>query len=165
MIKRLLSAICLSVAMIWSVVAVAQTVGLVDMRQIFQTAPQIKDINTRLEKQFSPQREKMTKLTQSLQQNLQKLKRDEAVMGKKEAENLRKEIQNDESTLRQQQQQFQQELFVAQNKAMSDFMSKVNGAVKKVAERENLDLVLPKDTVLYAKNSKDITSNVVSALK
>ena len=165
MIKRLLSAVCLSVGIIWSVAAVAQTVGLVDMRQIFQSAPQIKDINTRLEKQFSPQREKMTKLTQSLQQNLQKLKRDEAVMSKKEAGNLRKEIQNDESALRQQQQQFQQELFVAQNKAMSDFMSKVNGSVKRVAERENLDLVLPKDTVLYAKNSKDITSNLLSALK
>ena len=165
MIKRLLSIACLSAAIMWSVSTIAQTIGLLDIHEIFQTSSQIKDINTRLEKQFSLQRKKMVELTQLLQYNLRNLKRNETVMSKEEASNLREKIQKDESTLRQQQQQFQQQLLMAQNKAMTDFMSEINNAVKKVAVKENLDLVLPKDTVLYTKESKDITSNVISELQ
>lgn len=165
MIKRLLAAISLSVALIWSVTAVAQGVGVVDMRQIFQASPEVKQINARLQKQFTPQRDKIIKLGKSLQDNIKKLQRNQSVMSKKDMENLRNKIQNQQEQLRAEQQQFQQELFSAQNKEMGDFMSKVTTAVKSVATKEELGLVLPKDTVLYAKNGKDITSSVISALK
>lgn len=165
MTKCLLFTLSLLVALIWSFPAVAQTIGLVDMKQIFQTAPQIKRINTQLQKQFAPQQKEITKLTRLLQGDLQKLKRDEAVMDQKEANKLRSGIQKQEVQLRQEQQEFQQKLFTAQNNGMGDFITKISGAVKSVAEKENFDLVLPKDLVLYAKHSRDVTSNVVSVLK
>lgn len=149
----------------WNVPAIAQTVGLLDMHKIFQTSSQIRNINTRLEKRFSLQRKRMIELTQSLQCNLRKLRRNEAVMSTEETSNLREKIQRDEGRLRQKQQQFQQQLLVAQNKEMMDFMSEITDAVKKVAVKENLDLVLPKGTVLYTKESKDITSDVILELK
>lgn len=165
MIKRLLAIISLAVTLSWSVATVAQSVGLVDMRQIFQASPQIKQINTRLEKQFSPQREKVIGLGKSLQDSINKLQRDESVMSKKEVADLRNTIQKQQNQLREAQGQFQQGLFTAQNKAMADFMTKVTGAVEHVAKKENINLVLPKDTVLYTKDGKDITSDVVSDLK
>ena len=165
MIKCLLAVISLVVAMIWNVAAVAQSVGLVDMRQIFQDSPQIKQINARLEKQFSPQREKVIGLGKSLQDDTNKLQRNESVMSKKEVLDLRNTIQKQQNQLREAQGQFQQGLFVAQNRAMADFMTKVTGAVEYVAKKKNLELVLPKDTVLYTKDGKDITSDVVSALQ
>ena len=163
--KRLLSTVFVSVIVIWIVPSVAQIIGLLDMHKVFQTSSQIRDINTRLEKQFSLQRKQMVELTQSLQCNLRNLRRNEAVMSREEISSLREKIQRDENRLRQQQQQFQQQLLVAQNKEMIDFMSEISDAVKKIAAKENLDFVLPKDTVLYTKESKDITSNVISELK
>lgn len=165
MIKRLLAVISLAIAMNWGFAAV-QGIGLVDMQQVFQASPQIKQINIRLEKQFSPQREKVIGLGKSLQDNVNKLQRNEFVMSKKEVVDLRNTIQKQQNQLREAQKKFQQGLFTAQNKAMADFMRKVAGAVEHVAKKENLDLVLPKDTVLYTKDGIDITSDVLfSALK
>lgn len=166
MVKRLIAIISLVVAINWSVAAVAKSIGLVDMRQIFQASPQIKQINARLEKQFSPQREKVIGLGKSLQDNINKLQRNESVMSKKEVIDLRNTIQKQRNQLREAQRQFQQSLFTAQNKEMADFMRKVIHAIEHVAKKENLDLVLPKDTVLYTKDGIDITSDILfSALK
>lgn len=166
MIKRLWAVISLAVAISWSISAIAQSVGLVDIRQIFQASPQIKQMNARLEKKFSPQREKVVGLGKSLQDNINKLQRNESVMSQKEVVDLRSNIEKQQNQLREAQRQFQQCLLIAQNEAMADFMRKVTGAVECIAKKENLDLVLLKDTVLYIKDGKDITSDVLfSALK
>ncbi|UVE59844.1 OmpH family outer membrane protein [Coxiella-like endosymbiont] len=97
---------------------------------------------------------------------MNKLQRDESVMSKKEVVALRSNIEKQQNQLRKAQRQFQQCLFIAQNEAMADFMRKIAGAIEHVAKEENLDLVLLKDTVLYTKYGKDITSDVLfSALK
>ena len=165
MMKRLFSATCLSVAINWSAAAIGQTVGRVDMRQIFQASPQVKNINTRLEKEFSPQRERIINLSKSLQEDAKKFQRNEAVMSEKEKQDLKNKIDEKQKELQQAQVEFQQGLYNAQNKAMGEFMTKISGAVRAVAEKEKVDLVLPKDTVLYARDSKDITSDVISELK
>ena len=86
-------------------------------------------------------------------------------MDKKSLDQLRDTIAKQEQELRMQQAQFQQTLFTAQNKAMSDFMDRVTAAVKKIAEQKKIDIVLPQNSLLYAKDSMDITSDVMSALK
>ena len=165
MMKRLLVAISLSLAMIWSISAMAEDIGIVNMRQIFQSSPQIKQINTNLNKQFSPQRDKIVAMGKSLQANIKKLQRNQAVMDKKSIANLRTKIQKQETDLRTAQANFQRALFAAQNKAMGAFMTKLTGVVKTIAEQKKLDLVLPKNSVLYAKDGMDITSEVVKHLK
>ncbi|WP_304985730.1 OmpH family outer membrane protein [Coxiella-like endosymbiont] len=165
MMKRLFAATYLSVAMSWAVASIGQTVGTVDMRQIFQASLQVKNINTRLEKEFSPQRERIINLGKSLQEDTKKFQRNEAVMSEKEKQYLKNKIDEKQKELQQAQVEFQQGLYNAQNKAMGEFMTKISGAVKAISEKEKVDLVLPKDTVLYARDSKDITSDVISELK
>ena len=163
--KRLFAVTCLSVTMGWAAVAVGQTVRTVDVRQIFQASLQVKDINIRLEREFLPQRKRIISLGKSLQEDAKKLQRNEVIMSKKEAEDLRNKIQKEQKGLQREQIEFQQELYEAQSKAMGEFMTKISGAVRAVAEKEKVDLVLPKNTVLYARDAKDITSEVISALK
>lgn len=163
--KRLLVATCLSVAIGWGVTAVGQIVGIVDMREIFQASPQVKGINTQLEKEFSPQRTKIINLSKSLQDDVKKLQRNETVMAEKEKQDLKNRIAEKQKQLQQVQVEFQKALYTAQNKAMAEFMKKISIAVKAVAENEKVDLVVPKDTILYAKDSKDITSSVISKLQ
>lgn len=165
MIKRLLAVTSLVVAISWSVTAVAQGIGFVDIQQLFQDSSQIKQINANLEKKFLPQRERVIRLGRSLQDNINKLQRNEYVMSKKEVVDLRNSIEKQQNQLRKAQRQFQQGLFIAQNRAMADFMRKVAGVVEDIAKKENLNIVLLKDTVLYAKDGKDITSDVCFLLK
>lgn len=165
MMKRLLVAASLLFALVWSVGAMAQSIGVVNMRQIFDASPQIKKINEQLNKQYAPEREKIVAMGKSLQDNINKLQKNQAVMDKKSLDGLRDTIAKQEQDLRMQQAQFQQTLFTAQNKAMNDFMDKVTATVKKIAAAKNLDLVLPQNSLLYAKDSMDITSDVMSSLK
>lgn len=163
--KRLLLTLCLSLGVIWSACAMAENIGIVDMRQIFQSSPQVKRINSQLNKQFSPQRDKIVAMGKKLEADVKKLQRDQSVLDKKGLDNLRNSITAQEEQLRAAQAKFQQTLFAAQNNAMSGFMTKITGIVKGIAMKKKLDFVLPKNTVLYAKDGTDITSDVISALK
>lgn len=165
MMKRLLLTLCLLAGIIWTPFILAENIGVVNMRQIFQSSPQIKKINAQLNKQFSPQRNKIVSMGKSLQGDVKKLQRNQSVMDKKSLAKLKNSIADQEQHLRTTQAKFQKTLFTAQNKAMSGFMTKITGVVKAIALKKNLDIVLPKNTVLYAKGSMDITSDVVSALQ
>ncbi|MFW0036079.1 MAG: OmpH family outer membrane protein [Coxiella endosymbiont of Dermacentor nuttalli] len=163
--KLLFVVTCLSVIMSWAASAIGQTIGKVDMRKIFQASPpQIKAINNQLEKEFLPQRERIINLDKYLREDIKKLKRNEVVMSKKETEDLRNRIQEEQKELQQSQVEFQQRLYKAQNEAIGKFIIKISGAVKTVAKKEKINLVLPKDTLLYARDSKDITLDVISEL-
>ncbi|WP_264435596.1 OmpH family outer membrane protein [Coxiella endosymbiont of Dermacentor marginatus] len=162
--KLLFVVTCLSVIMSWAASAIGQTIGKVDMRQIFQASPQIKAINIQLEKEFLPQRERIINLDKYLREDVKKLKRNEVVMSKKETEDLRNRIQEEQKEFQQSQVEFQQRLYKAQNQAIGKFIIKISGAVKTVAKKEKIDLVLPKDTLLYARDSRDITLDVISEL-
>lgn len=165
MMKRLLVVTGLLLAIIWSVGAIAQSIGIVNMRQIFESSPQIKKINDQLNKQYSPQRDKIVTMGKALQQNINKLQKNQAIMDKKSLDQLRDAIAKQEQDLRMQQAQFQQTLFAAQNKAMNDFMDKVTAVAKQIAEQKKIDIVLPQNSLLYAKDSMDITQDVMNALK
>ncbi len=165
MLKRLLLSIFLSFALIWAAAAMAENIGIVDMRAIFQSSPQIKQVNDKLNKQFAPERDKIVQMGKSLQDDVKKFQRNQSVMDKAGLDKLRNSIAEQEQNLRTMQAKFQQELFTAQNQAMGTFMDKLTSVVKKIAEKKNLDVVLPKNTVLYAKDGMDITSDVLSSIK
>lgn len=165
MLKRLLVAVGILFAVVWSVGAMAQSIGTVDMKRIFESSPQVKKLNDQLTKQYAPDRDKIVAMGKSLQENINKLQRNQAVMDKKSLDTLRDTIAKQEQELRMQQAQFQQTLYAAQNKAMNDFMNKITDVVKKIAASKNLDLVLPQNSILYAKDGMDITQNVIDQLK
>lgn len=165
MMKRSLLVACLALLFTWSVGALAGGVGVVNMRQVFDSSPQIKGINDQLNKQFSPERDKIVSLGKTLQENVNKLQKNQAVMDKNSIEKLRADINKEEQELRMAQAQFQQNLFAAQNKAMNDFMVKVTDNVKKIAEDKKLDMVFPQNSLLYGKDSVDITNDLLESLK
>ena len=74
-------------------------------------------------------------------------------------------LQKQSDDLRKLQASFQQELFMAQNKAMKDFMDDVHQAVEKIAAKKHLDLVLPSNAALYANDKLDLTEQVLDSIK
>ena len=163
--KRFLLTLCSYLMLIWSVIAMAENIGVVDMRQLFQTAPQIKAINADLDKNFSPERDKLVAMGKSLQEEIKKFQRNQSVMSPSDMTSMKDKITKQEEELRLAQASFQQKLLAAQNKAMSSFMTRMNQVVQSVAQKRQLDLVLEKNSVLFAKGSMDITSEVMSGLK
>ncbi|QHG92341.1 OmpH family outer membrane protein [Coxiella endosymbiont of Amblyomma sculptum] len=163
--QYLFTAACFFMIMGWTSGAVGQSIGEVDVRKIFQVSQQIKEINAQLEKKFAPQRENVIGLDKHLREDMKTFRREEAVMSKKESADFHDKIQKEQEELQKAQTIFQKRLYGEQNRAMSNFMGKILHAVKVVARKKNIDFVLPKDVVLYARDGKDVTPDVISELK
>ena len=163
--RLLLWVVSVCCATLWSVSSLAAGgVAVIDMQQIFQSSKQVKDINDGLEKQFAAQKKDVDTLGKQLQANVDKYKKDQAVMDAKAAEALKNTIRDQEQKLQQQQTDLQRKLFDAQNKAMTQFLDKIKDIVKGMASTQDIDVVLPKNALLYSKDNLDITSKVLAAL-
>ncbi len=164
MIKRILVTVGLCATVLASSSALAQSIGVVDMRQIFQS-PEVKQINNNLDKQFASQRNEIVALSKSLQANTKKLDRNESVMSKSNISSLKSKISKQKKKLRTSQMNFQKALFAAQNKAMNGFMEKLHATAEKVALKDHLDVVFPKNSVLYARKITNITDEIIDGIK
>lgn len=100
----------------------------------------------------------------ALQAAMQDLKKNRSVMSKADLAAKAKGVAKQEADLRSAQAKFQQDLFTAQNTQMSAFMKTVDAAIAKVAKSDKMDLVLPKNGVLYSKDGSDITKDVMKSL-
>lgn len=149
----------------WSAVAMAEQVGVVDMKAIFADSQKAKEIKTQLEKQFNPQKEKLQKMAQTLQENIQNYQKNQSVTDKKALAAEQDKITKEENTFRDEQAKFQQDVMKTQNEKLEQFVNNIKQSVKTVAEKNKLDLVIPSNDVLYSKEGMDITKQVQDDLK
>lgn len=161
--KKLLAGICLSTAL-WTASSMAGSVAVIDMQQIFQNSKQVKQLNEALEKQFASQKKSLEDLGKQLQTNIDKFKKDQSVMDAKAAENLKNSIRDQEQKYQQEQTELQRKQYEAQNKAMTEFLDKIKGIVKGMASTQDVDVVLPKNALLYSKDNLDVTAKVLEGL-
>ena len=147
------------------VMANNEKLGIVDLQKIMQKATQMKAIQAKLEQEFKPRRDKLVKMEGDLKQDMEKFKRDNAVMSNIQKKDLEKKIVASQQLFERQGQQYQQELSTAHNEAMENFYNKVRGAIKKVAEAQQYDLILQKDAAPYSADKLDITAEVLKAIE
>ena len=145
------------IASAWVMSASAEGVAIVDMKEIFASSPKVKEIKASLTKQFDSDRTKLQKMGEDLQAAIGKYQKNKDVMKKDEVTKTEADIGKQENAFRAAQAKFQQDVFNAQNKSLESFMDEVKSSVKKVAENNKYDLVVPSNDVLYSKNGNDIT--------
>lgn len=153
------------IATVWSVGAVAGGIGVVDMKTIFSTSPKVKAIKAELNTQFNPQKTKLEVMGKALQADIAKYQKNKEVLNKKDLTAMEQNITTEESKFRDAQTQFQQDVFKAQNDRLTQFMDSVKAAVKVIAEKDKLSLVIPNNDVLYTGTNMDITQQVLADMK
>lgn len=139
-------------------------IGVVDLQKIMQTSEQMKVIQQRLEKDFKPRRDKLVTMEEGLKQDMEKFKRDSAVMSQTQKKDLEKKIVSTQQVFEREGQQYQQELSTAHNEAMEEFYSKIRKAITKVAEDGKYDLILQKDAAPFSIDKLDVTNSVMQQL-
>lgn len=163
--KKLFIAICASFIAMWSVGAMAEKIGVVDMQKIFQNSSKAKSINQTLQTQFASRKAQIVKLGQQLREEMQSYQKNQSVMDKTKLEALKNLITQHGTSLREEQTKFQSDLMTEQNQKMAGFLKDLRSAVVKVAEKDGLDIVLPNNAVLYSKDGMNITSAVLDQMK
>lgn len=139
-------------------------IGIVDLQKIMQTSSDMKAIQEKLEKEFKPRRDVIVANETELKKNIDKFKRDNAVMSQTERKNLEKKIAESQQKFEKEGQQYQQELSTAHNKEMEQFYSKIRAAISKIAERDKYDVVLQKDAAPFSAERLDVTSKVLQEM-
>lgn len=139
-------------------------IGVVDLQKIMQTSTQMKVIQDKLEKEFKPRRDKLIAMEDGLKKDMEKFKRDSAILNATQRKDLEKKIVSTQQQFEREGQQYQQELSTAHNEAMEDFYNKIRTAIAKVAQSESYDLVFQKDAAPFSVDKLDVTSKVMKEI-
>lgn len=152
------------IVMTGSVFADGAKIGVVDLQKIMQTSTQMKVIQDKLEKEFKPRRDNLVAMEEGLKKDMEKFKRDSAVMSATQRKDLEKKIVSTQQQFEREGQQYQQELSTAHNEAMEDFYNKIRAAIAKVAQDEKYDLVFQKDAAPFSVDKLDVTAKVMKEI-
>ena len=139
-------------------------IGVVDLQKIIQTSPQMKSIQDKLEKEFKPRRDKLVGIEENLKKDMDKFKRDNAVMSDSQKKDFEKKIIESQQEFERQGQQYQQELSTAHNQAMENLYDKIRSAIQVVALQGKYDVILQKDAAPYSSDKLDVTAQVIESI-
>jgi outer membrane protein len=143
----------------------ANTFGVVDIQKIMQVSPKIKAAGNRLKAKFASQQRKIAAKQQALKGLLTKLNRDASVMSDSAKQKLQAKITAARKEYSTMLQNYEQKVMLAQQQEMQKIATSIQSIAAKIAKQNNLTTVVVKQAVIYAGNAKDITDQVIKAMK
>jgi outer membrane protein len=158
--------IALAVALIAPVgVAHAELkVGVVNVARLLEEAPQAKSAMQALQDEFAPRQREIVEQQKDLRAKQEKLQRDAAVMAENERRNVERDLREGERELSRKQSEYLEDLNLRRNEELGKLQRSLLQEVQNFARSGNYDLVVG-DGVLFARDSIDITAQVLAALQ
>lgn len=147
-----------------SVAQAATKIGVVDIQKIIQKSPEVAAINKQLNTKFEPVQQKIMKADKLLRANLEKYNRNSSVMSAKERDSLSTTITRERQSLIHQQQDYRDNLSLAQHEALHGLFTKVQNAIDNIAKQGNYDIILQRASAPYASKAIDITDQVIKTV-
>lgn len=135
-------------------------VAVVNVQQVLQQSPRVAELSKKLEGQFKARQTKISDEQKTLQDELDKFKKESPTMSQKDRDATQKKIASDRADLVKQVVAYQQDLQKEQNKIMQGILGDLNGIVSTIAKSQNYTLVLDSQAVIFASDGNDITKDV-----
>lgn len=162
--KKTLFPLGILAALLCAGVAQAQVkIGVVNYQTLLEESPQAKAASKALQDEFAPRQRELQQKQKELQAKQDKLNRDAAVMSDAEKSGLEKELRNGERDLQSKGETFTEELNARRNEELGKLQSSLLQEVQSYAKTNGYDLVVPRNQILFAKDSFDITSQVLQS--
>ncbi len=144
-----------------SAMAADQKIAVVNFQEVMGKIPQTAALMQSLEAEFKDEKAIVTQLEKDIKYYQEKLKRDGALMSPKEKEELNAKIKSLFQEYQVKGKTLQQKATQRQNQETNKIIALVRQAVDNIAVKENYDLVLNQQGVVYAKPDASITDIVV----
>lgn len=139
-------------------------VGVVNVPRLLEEAPQAKAAMQALQEEFAPRQREIVEQQKELRTQQEKLQRDAAVMAENERRNAERELREGERELGRKQSEYLEDLNLRRNEELGKLQRSLLQEVQNFARSGNYDLVVG-DGVLFARDSIDITAQVLAALQ
>ena len=144
-----------------SAIAFEQKIAVINVQEAISQIPQAAVLMQTLETEFKDEKAVIEQLQKDLTFEDENLKRNGSLMSEKE----KKDLQTKMASLYQQYQvkvkEFQQQVTQRKNQETNKLLALVTQAVDNIAAKNDYDLVLSKQAVVFSKPSTDITGKVI----
>ncbi len=149
-----------------SISAQAQEVkiGVVNIPQLMEQAPQARVAMEALDEEFKPRQREILAVQTQFQELSEKVQRDLAVMGETERRNAEKELRDLQREVTRLQNEFREDLNLRRNEELGTLQRSLLKEVQDYAQAAGYDVVVG-DGVLYASAAVNITENVLRAME
>ncbi len=149
-----------------SISAQAQEVkiGVVNIPQLMEQAPQARVAMEALDEEFKPRQREIIAVQTQFQELSEKVQRDLAVMGETERRNAEKELRDLQREVTRLQNEFREDLNLRRNEELGTLQRSLLKEVQDYAQAAGYDVVVG-DGVLYASAAVNITENVLRAME
>jgi len=138
--------------------------GVVNVQKLLQDSPQAKASMQALQDEFAPRQRDIVQQQTTLKTRQDRLNRDGAVMAEAERRNVEREVRDGERDLARKQSEYVEDLNVRRNEELGKLQNSLLQEVQAFAKTQNFDLIVG-DGVLYAKDTLDVTAQVLAALQ
>ena len=156
----------LALAVSFGATASAQEVkiGVVNIAQLMEQAPQARVAMEALDEEFKPRQREIIARQTEFQELSEKVQRDLAVMGETERRNAEKELRDLQREVTRLQNEFREDLNLRRNEELGLLQRSMLKEVQDFAQSAGYDVIVG-DGVLYASAAVNITENVLRAME
>lgn len=138
-------------------------IGVVNLPRLLSESPQAQRARSNMEEQFSSRKEELEAKREDLQDDVDRLKRDGAVMSQEAREKLEDSIRDQQRRLQMLQSEYQDDVQRAEQKEMEALRNDIRGVIEDVADDGNYDLIVGQG-ILYASDRVDITQKILERM-
>jgi outer membrane protein len=156
-----LTAAASSLLLASSAMAFEQKIAVVNVQEAINQIPQSAALMQTLEAEFKDEKAVITQLQKDLAFEDENFKRNGSVMSEKEKQELQGKMAKLYQEYQAKLQEFQQKVAQRKNVETNKLLALVVQATNNIAEKEEYDFVLSKQSVVYTKPENNITSKVV----
>ena len=138
-------------------------IGFVDIVKVMEEAPQVKDANKRLKKDFANRKEKLRIARKNLRKMEERLAKDATIMNKQRGRKQNHKISQKRFKLAYQQDELQKDMNFRRNEELDKINKIVTRVIRELGKSSKYDLILS-DGVLFWSKRIDITDQVLMRL-
>jgi outer membrane protein len=139
-------------------------IGVVNFEALLQESPQLKAMRQTLQDEFSPRERDLVQQQKDLKTKADNFQKNAAVMSEAEKSKVERELREGQRDLERKGNEFKDDANLRQNEEIGKLQRALIAEVQNFAKSGNYDLVVGQG-VLYAKDSIDITGQVLTAIQ
>jgi outer membrane protein len=139
-------------------------VATVDFNRLMAESNQAKSASQILQDEFAPRQRELQQKQKDLQGKQERLQRDGAVMAEKDRTALEKDLTKGQRELQSEGEAFQEEVNTRRNEELNKLQGFLVTEIQSYAKTGAYDLVIPTSVAVYAKDSLDVTQQVLTYL-
>ena len=141
-------------------------IGFTNQELLLSNMPEMQQVQQQLEQEAQTMRQEMQAEEQELQEMLAEYQKQQALLSDQRRAEREQAIRQRQQELQQSVQQRQQQLAQREAELMQPLLEKLQSAINQVAERQDLDIIMRTQALLYVNESSvaDVTPQVAQAL-